>query len=49
MMGEKPTNKPIAWTEIHVYCIKGGKIKEHWAEISTMELFQQMGILPQLA
>jgi predicted ester cyclase len=49
MMGEKPTNKHIAWTEIHIYRIEGGKIKEHWAEISMMELFQQIGILPQLA
>ena len=48
MMGEKPSNKRVAWTEIHIYRIEGGKIKEHWAEISTMELFQQIGILPQL-
>jgi hypothetical protein len=23
-------------------------VKEHWAEISTMELLQQIGVLPQL-
>ena len=49
MMGEKPTHKRIAWSEIHIYRLQDGKIKEHWAEISTMELLQQIGVLPQLA
>jgi predicted ester cyclase len=48
MMGEKPTNKRVAWSEIHIYRLQDGKVKEHWAEISTMELLQQLGVLPQL-
>jgi predicted ester cyclase len=49
MMGEKPTNQRIAWSEIHIYRLQDGKIREHWAEISMMELLQQIGILPRLA
>lgn len=49
MMGEKPTNKRVAWSEIHIYRLKGGKVCEHWAEIAMMELLQQIGVLPELA
>jgi len=48
MMGEKPTNKTIKWSEIHIYHVEDGKIQEHWAEIAMMELLQQVGVLPQL-
>lgn len=48
MMGEKPTNKRIVWSEIHIYRIQDGKIREHWAEIAMMELLQQIGVLPTL-
>jgi predicted ester cyclase len=47
-MGEKPTDKRVAWSEIHIYRLQDGRVKEHWAEISTMELLQQIGVLPQL-
>jgi predicted ester cyclase/quinol monooxygenase YgiN len=46
MMGEKPTNKRVAWSEIHIYRLRDGKIVEHWAEIAMMELLQQIGVLP---
>jgi predicted ester cyclase len=49
MMGEKPTNKRVAWSEIHFYRLKDGKICEHWAEIAMMELLQQVGLLPKAA
>lgn len=48
MLGEKPTHRSVAWTEIHIYRLEEGKVQEHWAEISTMELLQQIGVLPQL-
>jgi predicted ester cyclase len=48
MMGEPPTNKRVAWSEIHIYRVEGGTIREHWAEIAMMELLQQIGVLPQL-
>ena len=48
-MGEKPTNQRIHWTEIHIYRLHDGKIREHWVEMATMELLQQIGALPQPA
>ncbi len=41
-MGVPPSNKRIAWTEIHFLRIVGGKIIEHWSN------FDQLGILMQL-
>jgi predicted ester cyclase len=49
LMGEKPTNKRIHWTEIHIYRLRNGKICEHWVEMAMMELLQQIGALPQPA
>jgi predicted ester cyclase len=46
MMGTLPTNKRINWSEIHIYRLHDGKIAEHWAEVSMMELLQQIGALP---
>ena len=48
MMGELPTNKRVAWSEIHIYRLKDEKVCEHWAEIAMMELLQQIGKLPPL-
>jgi len=48
MMGEKPTGKRIKWSEIHIYRVEDGRIREHWAEIAMMELLQQIDVLPQL-
>lgn len=48
MLGEKPTNRRVAWSEIHIYRLQDRKVKEHWAEISNLELLQQIGVLPQL-
>lgn len=45
-MGPPPTNKRIQWSEIHIYRLAKGRIVEHWAEISTLELLQQIGALP---
>jgi predicted ester cyclase/quinol monooxygenase YgiN len=47
--GENPTNKRISWTEIHVYRLENGKIREHWVEMAMLELLQQIGALPQPA
>jgi predicted ester cyclase len=48
MMGEAPTHKRVAWSEIHIYRVEDGRIREHWAEIAMMELLQQIGVLPTL-
>jgi predicted ester cyclase len=47
LMGEKPTNQRIHWTEIHIYRLHGSKIREHWVEMAMMELLGQIGALPQ--
>jgi quinol monooxygenase YgiN/predicted ester cyclase len=40
-----PTNKQIKWTEIHIYRFNsGGKIIEHWVEISSLELMLQIEV-----
>jgi predicted ester cyclase len=49
MAGENPSHKRVAWSEIHIYRFRDGKICEHWAEIAMMELFQQIGALPKLS
>ena len=49
LMGETPTHKPINWTEIHIYRVQDGKIREHWVEMAMMELLQQIGVLPRPA
>jgi|SRR5579872_1335152 len=48
LIGEKPTNKRIQWTEIHIYRMQDGKIREHWVEMAMMELLQQIGALPAM-
>src|SRR5579859_4720813 len=47
MMGEPPTNRRVQWSEIHIYRIQDGRIREHWAEIAMLELLQQIGVVPQ--
>jgi predicted ester cyclase len=38
------TGKKINWTEIHIYRLDdAGKIMEHWAEVSTLEIMLQIG------
>ncbi|HET7440474.1 MAG TPA: ester cyclase [Terriglobales bacterium] len=49
LQGEKPTNKRVQWSEIHIYRVQDGKIREHWVEMSMLELLQQTGVLPQAA
>ncbi|MBV8053448.1 MAG: ester cyclase [Acidobacteriaceae bacterium] len=47
LTGETPTNKRVRWTEIHIYRLENGRIREHWVEMAMMELLQQIGALPQ--
>jgi predicted ester cyclase len=46
MMGEKPTNKRVTWSEIFIYRLERGTIQEIWLELSQVELLQQIGVLP---
>ncbi len=47
LAGEAPTNRPVRWTEIHIYRIRNEKIAEHWVEFARLELLQQIGALPK--
>jgi predicted ester cyclase len=38
-----PSNSPCQWSEIHIYRMRNGKIVEHWAEVSMLELMMQIG------
>jgi predicted ester cyclase len=41
--GRPPSNLPCQWSEIHIYRMRDGKIVEHWAEVSMLELMMQIG------
>jgi len=49
LMGRPATNRTVRCSELHVYRLSNGKIAEHWAEVSMMELLQQCGVLPPIA
>lgn len=44
--GAPPTNKPVAWTETHIYRIVNNKIAELWSEINILDLLMQIGAIP---
>jgi predicted ester cyclase len=41
--GRPASNVPCRWSEIHIYRMHNGKIIEHWAEVSMLELMTQIG------
>ena len=43
LANERPTNKRVNWSEIHIYRVQDGKIREHWVEMAMLELLQQIG------
>lgn len=45
-MGIAPTGKRIAVSGIDVYRVADGQVTEHWHEIDTLGLMQQLGIVP---
>ena len=46
LMGIPPTGKHVKWTVISLDRIADGKIAEHWSEMDTMGLMQQLGVVP---
>ena len=44
--GIPATGKQVAWTEIHIYRLKDGKIAELWSEIDLLGLLTQLGAIP---
>ncbi len=45
-MGIPPTGKQVTFTGIHIFRIAGGKVAEHWLEVDTLGLLQQLGAIP---
>ena len=44
--GVPASNRPVTWTEMHIYRVAGGKIVEQWSEINLLGLLTQIGALP---
>ncbi len=42
-MGIPPTGKPVSWTETHFWRLEGGKIKEHFGNVSMFEIHKMIG------
>jgi predicted ester cyclase len=40
------THKKMTWTEIHIGLYVEGKLVEHWGNINTLAIMQQMGVIP---
>jgi predicted ester cyclase len=45
-MGASPTGKHVKWSFININRIVDGKVVEHWAEVDTMGIMQQLGLIP---
>jgi predicted ester cyclase len=45
-MGAAPTGKQITATAIDIARLADGKIVEHWGQMDTLGLMQQLGLLP---
>jgi predicted ester cyclase len=46
--GIPPTGKHAAFTAIDITRIAGGKLVEHWLEMDTLGLLQQLGVIPSM-
>lgn len=42
-MGIPATNKPVTWTETHFWRVSGGKILEHYGNVSLFEIHKMIG------
>jgi len=48
-MGIPPSGRPVEMRSIDIWRVADGLFVEHWDELNTLEFFQQLGALPQLA
>ena len=46
LMGIPPTGKAVRVTGMDILKMENGKIKERWAEVSSFQLMQQIGVIP---
>lgn len=44
-MGMPATNKPFTYDEIVIVRFENGKIVEHWAEMDSLGMMQQLGVM----
>jgi steroid delta-isomerase-like uncharacterized protein len=47
-MGIPATGRPIEMRTIDIWRVEDGLFVEHWDELNTLQLFQQIGVLPHL-
>jgi steroid delta-isomerase-like uncharacterized protein len=45
-MGVPPTGRKVSFGVIDILRVAGGKCQEHWGQMDTMALMQQLGALP---
>ena len=48
-MGIPASGRPVEMRSIDIWRVADGLFVEHWDELNTLEFFQQLGALPQLA
>jgi steroid delta-isomerase-like uncharacterized protein len=48
-MGIPASGRPVEMRSIDIWRVADGMFVEHWDELNTLQLLQQMGALPQLA
>jgi steroid delta-isomerase-like uncharacterized protein len=48
LMGIPATGASVEMRSIDIWRIQDGLLAEHWDELNLMEVFQQVGVLPQL-
>ena len=48
MLGIPATGKPVEMRSIDIWRVEDGLFVEHWDELNLMQVFQQIGALPQL-
>lgn len=48
-MGIPATGNRITMRSIDIWCVRDGMFIEHWDELNTLEVFQQLGVIPLLS
>ena len=48
LLGIPATGKPVEMRSIDIWRVQNGMFVEHWDELNLMQMFQQIGVLPQL-
>ena len=47
-LGIPPTGKQITMRSIDIWLVENGMFIEHWDELNTLEVMQQLGVVPPL-